>query len=324
MTTGAAAPELSVEYRLDLLRQMHEIRFFEQNLRRLFEEGLVRGSTHLSIGQEAVSVGVCSALRKGDTATCTYRGHGTTLAMGAPLDRSFGEILGRAGGLCGGKGGSMHLTDRSVGLLGSFAIVGAHLPITVGAAFAARYQRQDSVSVCFFGDGATNIGAFHEALNLAAVWKLPAVFVCENNLYGEYSPIASTTPVEQLVDRAASYAMAAARVDGNDVVAVRRTAVEAVARARGGSGPTLIEALTYRWSGHSRSDPAKYRPRGELESWQQRDPIKRLREQLCDEGAAEGCDRVAATAETAVAVALERAKGWDEPDLESRLTDVYA
>jgi len=324
MTTGAAAPELSVEYRLDLLRQMHEIRFFEQNLRRLFEEGLVRGSTHLSIGQEAVSVGVCSALRKGDTATCTYRGHGTTLAMGAPLDRSFGEILGRAGGLCGGKGGSMHLTDRSVGLLGSFAIVGAHLPITVGAAFAARYQRQDSVSVCFFGDGATNIGAFHEALNLAAVWKLPAVFVCENNLYGEYSPIASTTPVEQLVDRAASYAMAAARVDGNDVVAVRRTAVEAVARARGGSGPTLIEALTYRWSGHSRSDPAKYRPRGELESWQQRDPIKRLREQLCDEGAAVGCDRVAATAETAVAEALERAKGWDEPDLESRLTDVYA
>jgi TPP-dependent pyruvate/acetoin dehydrogenase alpha subunit len=324
MTNGAAAPELTVEYRLDLLRQMHEIRFFEQNLRRLFEEGLVRGSTHLSIGQEAVSVGVCSALRKGDTATCTYRGHGTTLAMGAPLDRSFGEILGRAGGLCGGKGGSMHLTDRSVGLLGSFAIVGAHLPITVGAAFAARYQRQDSVSVCFFGDGATNIGAFHEALNLAAVWKLPAVFVCENNLYGEYSPIASTTPVEQLVDRAASYAMAAARVDGNDVVAVRRTAVEAVARARGGSGPTLIEALTYRWSGHSRSDPAKYRPRGELESWQQRDPIKRLREQLRDEGAAEGCDRVAATAETAVAEALERAKGWDEPDLESRLTDVYA
>ena len=324
MTTGAVEPELSVEYRLDLLRQMHEIRFFEQNLRRLFEEGLVRGSTHLSIGQEAVSVGVCSALRKGDTATCTYRGHATTLAMGAPLDRSFGEILGRAGGLCGGKGGSMHLTDRSVGLLGSFAIVGAHLPITVGAAFAARYQRQDSVSVCFFGDGATNIGAFHEALNLAAVWKLPAVFVCENNLYGEYSPIASTTPVQQLVDRAASYAMAAARVDGNDVVAVRRTAVEAVDRARGGDGPTLIEALTYRWSGHSRSDPAQYRPRGELESWQQRDPIKRLREQLCDEGAAEGCDRVAATAEAAVAEALESAKGWDEPDLESRLTDVYA
>src|ERR1700735_32073 len=293
MTVDASELELTVERRLDLLRQMHEIRFFEQNLRRLFEEGLVRGSTHLSIGQEAVSVGVCSALGKGDTATCTYRGHGTTLAMGAPLDRSFGEILGRAGGLCGGKGGSMHLTARSVGLLGSFAIVGAHLPITVGAAFAARYQRQDSVSVCFFGDGATNIGAFHEALNLAAVWKLPAVFVCENNLYGEYSPIASTTPVEQLGDRAASYEMAAARVDANDVVAVRRTAVEAVARARGGSGPTLIEALTYRWSGHSRSDPAKYRPRGELESWQQRDPIKRLREQLCDEGAAEGCDRVA-------------------------------
>jgi acetoin:2,6-dichlorophenolindophenol oxidoreductase subunit alpha len=325
MTTEALQVEVSIEDRLDLLRQMHEIRFFEQALQRLFEQGLVRGSTHLCIGQEAVPVGVCSAMREGDTATCTYRGHGTTLAMGARLDRSFGEVLGRAGGLCGGKGGSMHLTDRSVGLLGSFAIVGAHLPITVGAAFAARYQRRDSVSVCFFGDGATNIGAFHEALNLAAVWKVPAVFVCENNLYGEYSPIASTTPVEQLIDRAASYAMVAERVDGNDVVAVRRAAVEAIVRGRGGEGPTLIEALTYRWSGHSRSDPGKYRPPGELESWKQRDPIKRLREQLSDEGVtAEDCDAVAAAAETAVAEALERAKGWPEPDLDSRLTDVYA
>jgi acetoin:2,6-dichlorophenolindophenol oxidoreductase subunit alpha len=325
MTTDASGLELSTEQRLDLLRQMHEIRFFEQHLQRLFEQGLIRGSTHLCIGQEAVSVGVCSALREGDTATCTYRGHGTTLAMGAPLDRTFGEILGRAGGLCGGKGGSMHLTDRSVGLLGSFAIVGAHLPIAVGAAFAARYLRQDKISVCFFGDGATNIGAFHEALNLAAVWKLPAVFVCENNLYGEYSPIASTTPVEQLVDRAASYAMAAERVDGNDVIAVRRATIAAADRARGGEGPTLIEALTYRWSGHSRSDPARYRPPGELEHWQERDPIKRLCEQLGEDGVtAEDCDRVAAAAEASVAEALERAKGWPEPDLDSRFTDVYA
>jgi TPP-dependent pyruvate/acetoin dehydrogenase alpha subunit len=179
--------------------------------------------------------------------------------------------------------------------------------------------------VCFFGDGATNIGAFHEALNLAAVWKLPAVFVCENNLYGEYSPIASTTPVEQLVDRATSYAMAAERVDGNDVIAVRRTTMEAADRARSGEGPTLIEALTYRWSGHSRTDPAKYRPPGELERWQQRDPIKRLREQLGEDGVtAEDCDRVAAGAEAAVAEALERAKGWSEPELDSRFTDVYA
>ena len=325
MTVDASELELTVERRLDLLRQMHEIRFFEQCLQRLFEQGLVRGSTHLGIGQEAVSVGVCSAMRKGDTATCTYRGHCTTLAMGAPVDRAFGEILGRAGGLCAGKGGSMPLTDRSVGLLGSFAIVGAHLPISVGAAFAARYKGQDSVSVCFFGDGSTNIGAFHESMILAAVWKLPVVFVCENNLYGEYSPIASTTPVEKLVERAGSYAMAADRIDGNDVVTVRRAALEALDRARTGDGPTLIEALTYRWSGHSRSDPAKYRPAGELERWQQRDPIKRLREELGDEGVtAEECDRIAATAEAAVDEALERAKGWPEPDLDSRLTDVYA
>jgi acetoin:2,6-dichlorophenolindophenol oxidoreductase subunit alpha len=325
MTVDASELELSIERRLELLRQMHEIRFFEQRLQRLFEQGLVRGSTHLGIGQEAVSVGVCSAMREGDTASCTYRGHCTTLAMGAPLDRAFGEILGRAGGLCGGKGGSMHLTDRSVGLLGSFAIVGAHLPITVGAAFAARYKGQDSVSACFFGDGSTNIGAFHESLNLAALWKLPVVFVCENNLYGEYSPIATTTPVEKLIERAASYAMAADRIDGNDVLAVRRAALEALDRARSGDGPTLIEALTYRWSGHSRSDPAKYRPPGELERWQQRDPIKRLREQLGEEGVtAEKCDRTAAAAEAAVDDALERANGWPEPDPDSRLTDVYA
>ena len=181
------------------------------------------------------------------------------------------------------------------------------------------------MSVCFFGDGATNIGAFHEALNLAAIWKLPAVFVCENNLYGEYSPIATTTPVEQLVDRAASYAMMAERIDGNDVVAVHRAALAALDRARGGGGPTLIEALTYRWSGHSRSDPATYRPPGELESWQERDPIKRLEDELRDERVtAEDCDRVAAAAEATVAEALERAKRWPEPELDSRLTDVYA
>jgi TPP-dependent pyruvate/acetoin dehydrogenase alpha subunit len=325
VSTNVAELKLDIESRLDLLRRMHEIRLFEQSLQRLFEQGLVRGSTHLGIGQEAVSVGICSALRDGDTASCTYRGHATALAMGAPLDRSFGEVLGRAPGLCGGKGGSMHLTDMSVGLLGSFAIVGAHLPITVGAAFAARYQGRDDVSVCFFGDGATNIGAFHEALNLASIWKLPALFVCENNLYGEYSPIASTTPVARIADRAASYAMAAEQVDGNDVVAVRRTAQAALERARAGEGPTLIEALTYRWSGHSRSDPGKYRPAGELERWQARDPIERLRSELRDDGASlDDCDRVGAEAQQSVADALERAKGWPEPDLSSRLTDVYA
>jgi TPP-dependent pyruvate/acetoin dehydrogenase alpha subunit len=310
---------------LELLRKMHEIRLFEQAVQRLFEQGLVHGSTHLCIGQEAVSVGVCSALRAGDTVTCTYRGHGTALAQGAPPDRCFGEILGRVHGLCGGKGGSMHLTDTSVGLLGSFAIVGAHLPITVGAAFAARYKGTEDVSVCFFGDGATNSGAFHEALNLASIWKLPALFVCENNLYGEYSPLATTTPVARLADRAASYAMVGERIDGNDVMGVRAAAGRALARARAGEGPTLIEALTYRWSGHSRSDPALYRPRGELEEWQALDPIERLCTELSDSGVAlASCERAKADAERAVAKALERAMGWPEPELASRLRDVYA
>ncbi len=182
-------------------RRMLEIRAFEDEVQRLFLQNVVRGSTHLYQGQEAVAVGACSVLREGDTMTCTYRGHGAVLAMGAPGDRSPGEILGKADGLCGGKGGSMHLTDVSRGILGSFAIVGANLPVTCGAAFSARYRGTDAISLAFFGDGATNIGTFHEALNLAAIWRLPAIFLCENNLYGEYSPIASTTPITRLADR---------------------------------------------------------------------------------------------------------------------------
>jgi pyruvate dehydrogenase E1 component alpha subunit len=270
-------------------------------------------------------VGACRALREGDTMTCTYRGHAATLAMGAPLDRSFGEILGKADGLCGGKGGSMHLTDVSKGAMGSFAIVGGHLPIANGLAFASRYRGGDEVSVCFFGDGSTNIGAFHEALNLASIWKLPVIFICENNLYGEYSPIARTTPIEELADRADSYAMAKARVDGNDVGLVHSTVAEAVGRARAGEGPTLIEALTYRHKGHSRSDPAAYRPDGELESWLERDPIVLHERALVESGVEqERVDSLRAQAERSVEEALERARGRDDPAPESRLEHVYA
>jgi len=315
----------SQEAQLDLLRTMVEIRHFEDACHRLFAQGVVRGSTHLGQGQEAVAVGACAALREGDTMTCTYRGHAATLAMGAPLDRSFGEILGKAEGLCGGKGGSMHLTDVGVGAMGSFAIVGAHLPIAAGLAFASRYRGGEQVSVCFFGDGSTNIGAFHEALNLASIWKLPAVFVCENNLYGEYSPIATTTPVASIADRADAYGMAKATVDGNEVLAMLATTAEAVARGRAGEGPTLIEALTYRQKGHSRSDPAAYRPEGELEAWLERDPILVLERALLAAGVQQSeIDAVEAAAEQAVAEALERATSWPEPDPESRLEHVYA
>ncbi len=317
--------ELSIDDRLALLRRMLEIRFFEDEVQRLFTKGLVRGTTHLGQGQEAVPVGVCAALRDGDTMTCTYRGHGAVLAMGAPLDEAFGEILGRANGLCRGKGGSMHLTDLRVGALGSYAIVGAHLPITVGAALAARYTKSGAVGVAFFGEGSTNIGAFHEALNLAGIWRLPAVFVCENNLYGEYSPYASTTPVDTIAERAASYGMPGVRIDGNDVEQVRATAIEAVERARSGDGPTLLEAMTYRQVGHSRSDPAKYRPEGELEQWLERDPIVVYERVLSEAGVdADALASIRASAEEEVAAALERAAASPEPELGSRLEDVYA
>jgi acetoin:2,6-dichlorophenolindophenol oxidoreductase subunit alpha len=310
---------------LDSLRSMQEIRHFEDECHRLFTQGVVRGSTHLCQGQEAVTVGACGPLREGDTMTCTYRGHGAVLAMGAPLDRSFGEILGKAEGLCGGKGGSMHLMDVSVGAFGSFAIVGGHLPIAAGLGFASRYRGTGEVSVCFFGDGATNIGAFHEALNLASIWRLPVIFVCENNLYGEYSPLTTTTPVEELADRADSYAMAKTRVDGNDVVEMWSATAAAADRARAGDGPTLIEALTYRQKGHSRSDPATYRPEGELEEWLERDPIllaeRRLQAGSVDEAR---LTEVREQARAAVEAALERALSWPDPAPETRFDHVFA
>jgi TPP-dependent pyruvate/acetoin dehydrogenase alpha subunit len=313
------------ELLLVLYRRMLEIRFFEDEVMRLFMQNLVRGSTHLYQGQEAVAVGACSVLRGGDTMTCTYRGHGAVLAMGAPLDRSMAEILGKANGLCRGKGGSMHLTDVTVGALGSFAVVGAHLPFTAGTALAAQYLGTGAVSLAFFGDGTTNIGAFHEALNLAAIWRLPAVFVCENNLYGEYSPVSATTPIERLADRANAYAMASEQVDGNDVLAVRRVVGAAVARARAGDGPSLVEALTYRQKGHSRTDPGAYRPPGELERWLERDPITLLEGVLRESGAAstDELERIRAEAQEAVRAATERALSWPDPEPDDRFEDVF-
>jgi len=310
----------------DLLGRMWQIRHFENEVMSLFSKNLVRGSTHLCQGQEAVSVGVCWDLRRTDFMTCTYRGHGAVIAKGAPLDGSFGEILGRQIGLCGGKGGSMHLTDISVGALGSNAIVGAHLPISVGSALSSQVQGRDDVSVTIFGDGSTNIGAFHESLNLAAVWKLPIVFVIENNQYGEYSPLASTTPIDQLVRRADSYGMPGVLVDGNDVVAVRAVMNDAVGRARLGLGPTLIEASTYRQVGHSRSDPGAYRPDGELERWLALDPIPRLASAMVTFGVATS-DEVAAieaSARADVLSALDRALASPIPDDGLRLKDVFA
>lgn len=324
-TATTAESTVTTGQQLDWLRAMLEIRFFEDECHRMFARGLVRGSTHLGQGQEAVAVGACAALRVTDAMACTYRGHAAVLAKGAPLDRAFGEILGKAGGLCKGKGGSMHLTDMSVGAIGSFAIVGGHLPIAVGVGVAAQYSGSDDVSLCFFGDGSTNIGAFHESLNLASIWSLPVVFVCENNLYGEYSPYAATTAVDRIVDRASAYRIPGVQVDGNDVGSVYETVAAAVAHARAGNGPTLIEALTYRHKGHSRSDPATYRPEGELERWLERDPITLLEQALIDNGVEqERCDEVRAQAKTAVQEALARAEAWPDPTPESLFEDIEA
>lgn len=268
---------------LDLLaayRTMWLIRVFEDRVQALFSQGDVSGTTHLCQGQEAVSVGACMALRRDDYITCTYRGHGHVLAKGADPARALAEIMGRENGLCRGLGGSMHLADATCGALGSFAIVGAGLPVAAGAAWSARLRGTDQVAVAFFGDGAVNIGAFHESLNLAAVWKLPVIFVCENNLYGEYTPFAATSPVAHVADRAAAYAMAASRVDGNDVEQVFGAVDHAVGLARRGDGPTLIECDTYRQRGHSRSDPGLYRPSAEVAYWLERDPLRLLSRRL--------------------------------------------
>jgi pyruvate dehydrogenase E1 component alpha subunit len=270
--------------RLEWLRGMLEIRLFEDKVQELFMEGLVQGTTHLCQGQEAVAVGAIEALRDDDYLTVTYRGHGHALARGVPLGSCFAELMGRSTGCCKGVGGSMHFTDVARGLLGAFAIVGAGLPVAVGAAHSARLQGRDSVALTFFGDGATNIGTFHESLNMAAIWQVPVVFIVENNLYGEYTPMRDTTPIDDLADRAAAYAMPGHVVDGQDVDAVHEAVAGAVAHARAGNGPTLLEMKTYRYRGHSRTDPAKYRPDGELDRWKTRDPLELLAARLIDEG----------------------------------------
>jgi pyruvate dehydrogenase E1 component alpha subunit len=254
-------------------RRMLEIREFENQINSLFASGLIRGTTHLCVGQEALAVGLASIVGPDDVVATTYRGHGIALALGMTPHSLMAEIMGKSTGCAGGLGGSMHLCDSEIGLLPTSAIIGGGIPIATGAALAFQIQKKTAVAIAVFGDATTNIGAFHESLNLAAIWKLPVVFVIDNNVYGEYSRINVTTPIEDLHIRAASYAMPSAKVDGMDIELVRNTLHEAVDRARIGKGPTLVEAKTYRFSGHSRADQALYRPEGELEKWLKRDPI---------------------------------------------------
>lgn len=272
------------QQKLDWYRRMIEIRLFEDKVQELFQQGLIEGTTHLCQGQEAVSVGAMAALQPDDYLTVTYRGHGHAIARGLEIEMLFAEIMGRSTGCCRGVGGSMHFTDFSRGLIGAFAIVGAGLPVAVGAALSAKLKGEDRVALTFFGDGTTNIGTFHEALNMASVWAAPVVFIIENNLYGEYSPVRDTTPLDDLAERAKSYAIPGVVVDGQDVEAVHAAVQEAVDHARRGEGPSLLEMKTYRYRGHSRTDPAKYRVPGELERWKERDPIALLGAVLAQDG----------------------------------------
>jgi TPP-dependent pyruvate/acetoin dehydrogenase alpha subunit len=311
---------------LDLFERMAVIRATEKAAYDLFMTGLVKGTTHLAAGQEAVAVGASAALRPDDYVFATYRGHHHAMARGATPEACLAELMSRSTGLNGAKGGSMHLTIAPNNMLGSYAIVGAHLPIACGAAWSAKLRGSGQVAVAFFGDGATNIGAFHEALNLAAVWKLPVLFVCENNLYMEYTPIQSVTAVEQpAAGRAPAYGLPAEVVDGNDAVAVLHAVAGAAERARAGDGPTIIEALTYRQFGHSRADPAKYRPQEEVEAWLKRDPLTVMAERLRKEGVEEqAVEERRKRADELVAAAVEAAKAAPPADESTALTDVWA
>ncbi|WP_076865448.1 thiamine pyrophosphate-dependent dehydrogenase E1 component subunit alpha [Bradyrhizobium mercantei] len=312
--------------RLELYKTQLVIRDAEQRAHDLFLQNLVKGTSHLSLGQEGVAAGFACAMKHGDLSFCTYRGHAHTLARGVPVEKVLGELMGRDNGLMRGKGGSMHLTSELHGVMGSYAIIGAHLPIACGAAWRAQYKGQKDVSVCFFGDGTTNIGAFHEALNFAVIWNLPVVFVCENNLYMEYTPISDVTAVQNPAgDRASAYGLPKIVIDGNDADVVYREALKAYDRARSGGGPSLIECLTYRHSGHSRADPAKYRPEGELERWKQRDPIKIYRERLAQFGISEkAISDIDAHVKREVDEATEKCKAAPPTSLDILTTDVYA
>jgi pyruvate dehydrogenase E1 component alpha subunit len=318
--------EVPAERLVEFYRQMLLIRRFDEKVYDLFMQNLVRGTTHLSLGQEAVSVGVCGALRPDDYVLCTYRGHSHELSRGIPPEAAMAEILGRATGTGKGKGGSMHITSVERGMLGAYAIVGAHIPIAAGAGWSALVRGTDQVTVCFFGDGTTNIGAFHEGVNLAAVWKLPVIYVCENNLYAEYTSIdRMTLASDPAAERARANGMPAEIVDGNDLLAVHEVASRAVARARSGEGPTMIEAKTYRHKGHSRTDPAKYRPPEEVEAWLERDPIARFRDQLIERElvTAEEADAIDQAVIDEVEAATQRAIDAPEPALSEALTDVF-
>jgi pyruvate dehydrogenase E1 component alpha subunit len=309
-----------------MYEKMLEIRYFEEKVFELYGQNLVPGTIHLYAGEEAVAVGVCSSLRKDDYITSTHRGHGHCIAKGAELKRTMAEILGKKTGYCKGKGGSMHIADFQIGMLGATAVVGAGLPIAVGAGLSAKLRKTDQVVACFFGEGASNQGTFHESINMASAWSLPVILVCENNLYAMGTRQSRIMNIENISDRAGAYGISGVTVDGNDVLAVFEASQKAVDQARSGAGPTLIECKTYRHKGHSRVDPAKYRSKEEVAQWLAKDPISRFKEALLQNDVFSQAEvqkigeSVTAEIEEAVKFAVES----PYPAPEEALEDVYA
>ena len=312
--------------RVELLRQMLLSRYFDEKVNDLYAEGKVHGTAHFYVGQESVAVGAIAALKEGDVITSTHRGHGHAIAFGLDVDRMAAELLGQATGYCHGKGGSMHIADVTVGMLGANGIVGGSMGIVCGAAWAFKRRGQDNAAICFFGEGAANEGIFHEALNIAAIWKLPVVFLCENNQYGMSMSVKRATAIENISDRAAAYGMPGVTVAGTELDEVYQATHEALERARAGEGPPLLEAITYRYLGHSKSDANLYRTREEIQTWRKRDPIQRFAAVLEGEGVLQEDEwqRLDEEAKQRIEEAFEKASKEPDPEPESALEDVYA
>jgi len=318
-------PHLTRPHLLQLLRSMVLIRRFEEKCAELYQAQKIKGFLHLYIGEEAVAAGSISVVDKEDYIASTHRGHGHCIAKGADIGRMFAELLGKETGYCKGRGGSMHIADVKIGMLGANGIVGAGIPIAVGAALAIKYREGKQVVLCFFGDGATSTGAFHEGVNMAAIWRLPVIFLCENNMYAITTPISRSCALPHVADRANGYGVPGVVVDGNNVLAVRDAALQAVHRARNGEGPTLIECETYRWLGHHMGDDGKYRPPGELDAWKHRCPIAAFRQWLSKEWAVTEGELTDAEKQVGEEIEAALKFAYDSPlaDPKGVLEDVY-
>lgn len=317
--------EMGRDEQIEMYKKMNLIRQFEENMNSLYHKNLAYGGMHLSVGQEAIAVGACSNLNIDDKVVTHHRGHGHCIAKGSDIKKMMAELLARKTGLCKGNGGSMHITDMSVGMLGAQGIVGGCICIATGSGLTSKVQKKDNVTVCFFGDGAANTGSFHEGINMAAAMKLPVIFICENNQYGMSNPVKNSIHAEHIADRAVGYGIPGEVVDGNDVFAVYESVEKAVKRARNGMGPTLIECTTYRWYGHMVGDPGIYRSRGEVEEWRAKDPILSLEKYLREKKyiSQKDAEQIKESCKRQIEEANEYALNSPEPVFEDMFKDIY-